>query len=179
MTKMPAYFFRFRRTFFLITLIPAMFAACASPPDPAVTALHTPAQPAVARVVVLYPAPVMGSNGMVQVKWNDTQSCDLESGSYLIREVVPGEEVIAFSFCGIAGTSRFNLKADEGKTYYIRILPYDSSFRGIVSGYPTEFPPKTQSPPLLDRGPFKIERINEAEAFKELKSLKPTRRPSH
>jgi len=125
-----------------------------------------------ARMVILYPAPIIGSNGMVQIKGNDARSCDLKSGSYAVRDIAPGDETLVFSFCGIPAISALRLKAVAGQKYYIRIRPYDSSFRGILSGYPSEYVPPGAP---AHKGPFAIERLDEPQALSELRSLAPSR----
>lgn len=155
------------RTFLSVTLLVFLCAGC-SHPLPLSPALQAPLKPDWARLVILYPAPIMGSNGMVQVKYNARQSCDMEAGSYIVRDVIAGDTTLAFSFCGLPGISKLDLKTIAGQTYYMRILPYDSSVRGMISGYPSEFP----SPAIpVSKNPFKIEQLDAATAREAIKTM--------
>ncbi len=120
---------------------------------------------------------------MAQIKLDDFQTCKLKSGSYLVKEIAPGKQSIAVLFCGMPGVSHLYMKAVAGETYYIRITPYDSSFTGIISGYPSENIPtdtpvhkqssviKNQDGSLVHEGPFAIERLDKAVALEALRPL--------
>jgi hypothetical protein len=148
-----------------------LLAACSSP-DPMLAALRdTRPAPGAARLVIYYPAKIVGSDGRVEVKFGEDQACLLDGGSYLVRDVMPGKQQIGFSFCGIRGISYLQINVATGMKYYIRVQPYDSSITGVLSGYPTEYVPENE-PEKIHKGPFQIERIDEPDALSELKSMK-------
>jgi hypothetical protein len=181
-----------RRLFALLAAF-ASLAGCASGDDPGSRALHAPVPEGMARLVIFYPGKVIGSDGRLQITFDAFKSCHLDSGGYLVRDLSPGDKTIAISFCGMPGVSYLKLYAVEGEKYYIRVVPYDSSFTGILSGYPSEAVPEAppashkgssgkSSAPSVEpapapegqpphKGPFLIEREEEAAALKALSSL--------
>lgn len=166
----------------------ACLAGCAPEDDGGLALMHAPLPEGKARVVLYYPGKFIGSDGRLQIVFDTVKSCQLNSESYLVKDVPAGEKNIAISFCGMPKISYVKLIAVAGERYYIRILPYDSSVTGILSGYPGESVPETQpfvprqaathnqpvipAPPAADhKGPFLIERVDEAAALEVLSSM--------
>jgi hypothetical protein len=144
-------------------------AACSSAPDPALAGLRDTAPRAgMARIVVFTPPYIIGGD-ILSVELNGVASCGLRPGTFLVREVEPGEEHLKFSFCSMAATPPYSVTAVAGKTYYIRVTPYDSSMTGILSGYPHENGPYDAKP---HTGTFEVTFLKEPEALAELAKLK-------
>jgi hypothetical protein len=123
-----------------------------------------------AQLVIFYPNPLIGTGSPVQVRIQDMGWCELKSGSYIIRNAAPGNQIIAFSMCGSAVISRAALKVSPGERYYIQVTPYDSSLLGVMSDYPSENVPPN-SPPHKE--PLEIKRVDEGTALQKLQSLTP------
>jgi hypothetical protein len=152
----------------LAVLATAFMAACSPHEDAAQLLRDTPLPPGTARLVIAYPSKVAGTDGAMHVDLDGMQSCELPAGNYLVKDVPAGEKTVGMTFCGLPGISYLKLNAVAGQRYYVQVLPYDSSFTGMLSGYPSEYVPKDAPP---HKGPFLIEAQDEAVAFEALRSL--------
>jgi len=147
----------------------ALAGCSATAPDPGFATLRDSAPKAgMARIIVLYPAHFMTHGEVLDVELNGTAFCKLETGSYMVRDVPPGDKVLRFSFCGMRPGSPIRITAEAGKTYYVRAAPYDSSLMGTLSGYPrTTLPYETPHVGL-----FEVKLLEESKAMEELARMK-------
>ena len=160
--------FRFRHCFLACLLI---FAACSSaPPDKALVALRTqPVQPGHARLIVYMPKRYVGTGNGIQFELDGKRVCDLQAGEYFVREITPLTHDFSFSYCGTRNLTHVTLLAQEGHKYYLRVMPYDSSLTGRLSGYPTDVVEPGEDAHI--NGPFQVKQVDEATALKALESL--------
>lgn len=171
---------RFPIVYLISILLSLLLAGCAHAPDSALATLQsTPPAAGMAELIIFYPSPLVGKGDTIQMKLGNEQSCDLKGNTYAIRQVVPGNASLAFSFCGNPNISLVTVKTVGNAKYYLRVVPYDSSFLGMASGYPTDVVADGAPP---HAGPFFVELVDEPAALEMLKDLKPeaaASRPIH
>jgi hypothetical protein len=155
-----------------VLLAVAILFSCAAPPA---IAPDAPPAAGMGRLVLYYPAYAFSDPALLfrkdklDIGVASAHDCLLESGSYLVRDVAAGKQIIAISRCGALSTSRGAVYVTAGQTYYIRIMPYDSSITGIISGYPSEVVEPDAKP---HTGPVEIKNMDAATALADIQSLK-------
>lgn len=125
-------------------------AGCGKPPPPTpVSDIALLPKDGMAKVIVYYPHARLWKGNKVDVVVNNaiTQKCRMTTGHFLTRDVPPGDVPISASLCNGNGVTRFILKAEAGKTYYLQVMPKDDSIEGRIAARGTKTNPLPDPPP--------------------------------
>jgi hypothetical protein len=149
----------------LIAVSISLGACATNAPRGSAIAVGAP-RPGTAQLVVYRPSAFIASMRSPDVEVNGAPTCDLTNGGSFLREIEPGPASVSLSHWDMPGTSQVSFQAEAGKTYYIRATVNDDKmaagmFLGIVGMLAAEAASS-------DKGPYKLDLLNEAIARKEL-----------
>ncbi len=122
-----------------------------------------------ARIVVYRPSTLDHFQRSPEIDLNGVPACDLPNGEAFFRDIEPGSVTVSTSLWDWPGTSRLAFRADEGRTYFVRMSPNaEKRLAGLLGGHPGVWIAEA----LAERGgPFLLDLTARAEALASLESI--------